>query len=180
MKITKYKLFWVWQHEQEEEWLNAMSAEGLQLSSVGFCRYTFEEGEAGAYQYRLELLESLPTAPQSKEYLRFMEDMGVEHVGSLFGWVYFRKKTSEGAFDLYSDTASRLKHFGRMRSLVLVGLLLNLFAGLLNLGISFHDGLEFNGRISLISFGVSALLFYAWVKLRQKIQAIKQERFISE
>lgn len=179
MKITKYRLFWVWEHEREEDWLNAMSQQGWQLSSVGFCRYTFEEGEAGAYQYHLELLEGLPTAPQSKAYLGFMEDMGVEHVGSLFGWVYFRKKASESDFHLYSDTASPLKHFGRMYHLVLVALGINLFAGLLNLA-AYLRGSTFNGKMSLLSFVVSAQLLYAWGKLGQKVKALKRDHLLNE
>lgn len=180
MKTTKYKLFWVWEHEREEEWLNAMSAQGLLLSSVGFWRYTFEEGEPQQYQYRLELLESLPSAPKSREYIGFMEDMGVEYVGSMLGWVYFRKKTSEGAFDLYSAASSKIKHFARMSSLVLLALMINIFAAVLNLGTYISIGSTLNGKMSILSSTLCALLLYAWAKLHQKIKALKLDHLINE
>ena len=56
MKKTIYQFFSVWDYDKEETWLNDMSAKGLLLHSVGFCKYTFEEGDPGKYIYRLELL----------------------------------------------------------------------------------------------------------------------------
>ena len=55
--IRKRKLFWVWQWQKEENWINAMAAKGLLLTEVGFCRYEFEEGEPGAYQYCMQMLK---------------------------------------------------------------------------------------------------------------------------
>lgn len=34
--IRKRKLFWVWQWQKEENWINAMAAKGLLLTEVGF------------------------------------------------------------------------------------------------------------------------------------------------
>ena len=48
---------WVWQWQKEENWINAMAAKGLLLTEVGFCRYEFEEGEPGAYQYCMQMLK---------------------------------------------------------------------------------------------------------------------------
>ena len=47
MKKTVHKLFWAWEFDREEKWLNDMSAKGLQLTDVGFCRYVFETGTPG-------------------------------------------------------------------------------------------------------------------------------------
>lgn len=49
-----------------------------------------------------------------QEYLRFMEDAGIEQVASLGRWVYFRKQTDGGAFELFSDIDSRIKHLWRI------------------------------------------------------------------
>lgn len=58
MKRTIYKLFWAWNFEKEEEWINKMSAEGWQLDSVQVFRYVFTKGDPDEYVYRLELLEN--------------------------------------------------------------------------------------------------------------------------
>ncbi|MEG1434816.1 MAG: DUF2812 domain-containing protein [Gordonibacter sp.] len=49
-----------------------------------------------------------------QEYLRFMEDAGIEQVASLGRWIYFRKRTDGGAFELFSDIDSRIKHLWRI------------------------------------------------------------------
>ena len=36
MKITRYKLFPVWQSEKEEQWLNRMAQQGYALTGIGF------------------------------------------------------------------------------------------------------------------------------------------------
>ena len=99
--ITKW--FWVWQYEDEEKWLNEMAAGGWVLESVGFCRYTFVRCEPGSYTVRTEM------RPYDEQYVRFMEETGAEYVGRMMMWIYFRKKTEDGVFDLYSDIDSMLK-----------------------------------------------------------------------
>lgn len=126
---TVRKLFWAWDFDREEDWLNDMAAQGWGLVSVGFCRYTFEPCHPGEYGYRLDLLEDRPDGPQSQEYLNFLAETGVDCVGHWFRWVYLRKRTDEGPFQLFSDTASRIRHLRRILALVLPILVLNLIAG---------------------------------------------------
>lgn len=119
MRRTIHKVFFAWSYEEEEKWLNKMSAAGLQLVDVGFCRYVFEEGVRGEYIYRLEMLEDLPSHPRSVAYINFLEETGAQHIGTLLRWVYFRKKATDGPFDLYSDLGSRIKHYRRILVLLL-------------------------------------------------------------
>lgn len=114
MKHTVYKIFTIGAYEKEEKWLNEMAAKGMILTDVGFCRYVFEEGTPGEYTYRLELLNHLPSHIESVSYLKFLEDTGVEHVGSYLRWVYLRKKVQDGTFELYSDVDSKIKHYKRI------------------------------------------------------------------
>lgn len=116
MKKKILKIFWAWDFMKEEEWLNKMSAKGLHLVAVNLFQYIFEEGPAGEYSYRLELLEDLPSTPQGQEYIRFMEETGAEQVASYFRWVYFRKKGGE--FEIFSDIDSKIKHLNRILSLI--------------------------------------------------------------
>ena len=114
MRRTIIKVFLLWDFDKEERWLNEMAARGLALVSVGYCNYTFEQGDPGAYTVRLELLDNLPTNPQSEQYIRFIEGSGAEYIGSLFRWVYFRRKRSLGEFDLYTDYDCRIRHLNRV------------------------------------------------------------------
>ena len=139
---TVRKLFWAWDFDREEDWLNDMAAQGWGLVDVGFCRYTFEACRPGEYGYRLELLENSLKDPKSQEYLDFLAEAGVDRVGHLFRWVYLRKRTDEGPFELFSDTASRIRHLRRILALVLPILALNLLAG--------FNGLEEAGFVNLL------------------------------
>jgi hypothetical protein len=51
---TINKVFFVWDFEKEERWLNEMAMNGWALCYVGLCRYTFEKCEPGEYTIRLD------------------------------------------------------------------------------------------------------------------------------
>lgn len=53
-KKTVFKLFFVWDFEKEERWLNEMAQEGWVLDNTGFSFYTFVRCEPGEYIIRLE------------------------------------------------------------------------------------------------------------------------------
>lgn len=53
--INKNRLFWPWQDEKEEAWLEEMSREGWHLQAVKLlCTYTFVMDEPAPYVYRLD------------------------------------------------------------------------------------------------------------------------------
>jgi hypothetical protein len=110
-KIIK-KAFW--DFEKEEKWLNEMAVKGLAMTDYSWCRYVFNSSEPGEYIYRIELLKEPVTHPESEKYINFMEDTGAEFVGSYMKWVYFRKKASEGEFEIYSDTDSKIAHYKKI------------------------------------------------------------------
>lgn len=176
MKKTIVKLYWAWQFDKEEKWLNECSAKGLHLCDVGVFRYTFEEGTPGAYSHKLELLENWPTHPESVAYIRFLEDTGVEMVGSILRWVYFRKKTVDGPFDLFSDLDSRIKHLNRIIFLFLPIMFLEFSAGLSNL--LMHN--SSNRFIGVLALSVGCLLAYGSYVIHKKKQKLKKERMIYE
>ena len=169
MRKTVRKWFWVWDFDKEEQWLNEMAAKGLALIGTGFCRYDFEDCTPGEYQVRLELLENHLNHAESQKYIQFIESTGAEQVGNYFRWVYFRKKTADGAFDLYSDLESRIKHLKRIIALILPISLANLCIGLGN-----------SWSVSLINLALGILgCFGAW-KLTQKRKRLEAEAQIFE
>ena len=109
-KVIK-KVFMAWEYEKEEKWLNEMAAKGLALVDYSIFRYSFEPCEPGEYTFKIQLLEHNPNHPESEQYIRFMEETGAEQVASYLNWVYFRKKTAEGPFEIFSDIESKLKHY---------------------------------------------------------------------
>lgn len=165
-KIVR-KFFWVWEFEKEEQWLNAMAQSGWVLSKVGFCAYHFVPCQPGEYTVRMEMHQP------DDAYLQFMEDTGAQYVGRIFQWVYFRKKTDLGGFDLFSDLDSRLAHLKRIGNcLGLLGLA-NLVIGLAN---TFGAGHRF-GWVSLLC---ATLLMYALGRIHGKIEVLSRERLLQE
>lgn len=129
---TVYRIYWVWQFEEEEQWLNQMAAEGWVLEQASIGRYRFARCQPGEYILRLEILNKWPGSAESMDYIRFIESTGAEYIGSLKRWVYFRKKAEEGEFALFSDLSSRVRHIDRV--LTLLGLLMLVLAlNLLNM-----------------------------------------------
>lgn len=100
-----------WSFENEEKWLNDMAAQGLALTSYSWCRYEFEDSDKETYTYHIELLDHSAKHPISKKYIAFLEETSIEHVSTYMRWVYLRKKTSDGPFNLYSDIDSKIASY---------------------------------------------------------------------
>jgi hypothetical protein len=173
MRFTKYKVFFAWDFEKEEKWLNEMSAKGMQLVSAGIFKYVFEEGNPGEYIYRIELLDQLPTHPESMTYIRFMEDTGAEHITSIVRWVYFRKKTDRQAFDLFSDIDSRINHLKKVIWLLGSVIPLEIMAISLNMP-GVIDG--YSSSIIIICWlsALLALCYMVFINLCLKLKGLKK------
>lgn len=180
MKKTHYKLFWLWDFEKEEKWLNGMAAKGWHLCNVGFCRYVFEEGAPNAYTYRLELLDNAPGHSESARYIRFVEDTGAEYVGALFRWVYFRKKAGEGGFDLFSDLESRIRHLNRILPLAAVFFCLNLFNGFGQLSSWAAERDSASLIIGLSCTAIGLLIGYGCFRLWREKRRLQREQILHE
>ncbi len=113
-KKVEYRVFTIAQYLEEEQWLNDMAAQGWLLTGVFVFRYEFTQGQPGEYAYRLQMLERSPAHPESQRYLGFLQEMGVEYVGRCLNWVYLRRRTADGPFELFSDVASRIRHLRRI------------------------------------------------------------------
>lgn len=173
MRKSIHKLFFIWDFDKEEQWLNEMAAHGLCLVGVGFCKYEFEDCLPGEYRICLQLLEKTPCNPESQKYLEFMEQTGAEHVGSFTRWVYFRKRAAEGSFELFSDNASRIKYLSSILSFIALIVGLNLWIGLQNVLLAIFLKSAFNcfGIVNLvIGIGGSWGIWKLWKK-RKRIKS---------
>lgn len=165
-QITMHKWFWVWDMEKEERWLNEMAWSGWALCDIGYCRYTFEKCEPGEYTIRFEMHND------DSSYLAFMEETGAEYIGRMMKWIYFRRKTELGAFDLFSDSESRVAHLNRIGTMLLA-------FGILNLGIGIMN--SFNGaRLGWVNLLCATLLMYALGRIHGKKEAIQKDRLLQE
>lgn len=164
---TVKKWFWVWEFEKEELWLNTMAQSGWVLDGVEFCKYHFVSCEPGEYTVRLEM------HAQDDDYINFMQETGAEYVGRMVQWIYFRKKTVDGAFDLFSDLDSRISHLDRIGKMLLALGGANLAIGLAN---------TFNPVISLgwINLLCATLLMYCLGRIHGKKEALEQKRLLQE
>ena len=162
-KVTKW--YWVWDYEKEELWLNTMAQEGWALQRVGFATYYFEKTEPGEYIVRLECRK------KDEGYVSFVTDMGAEYIGRIAMWVYFRRKSELGEFELNGDLDSRIDQLTKIgRMLLLVG------AGNLLIGLS---NLRYNG-IGVINLLCAGFLAYAYGRIQGKKDELQRERQLHE
>jgi len=172
-----------WNYEREETWLNEMAAQGKALTGYSWCRYVFEDAPKGEYIYRIELLDKHPRHPESKKYIRFVEETGAECVTTYMRWVYFRKRAADGPFDLYTDIGSRIKHYKRVSTLWHTFAAIELGTAGLNLALFAVDRTAMTRTnmilgCVLLSFGMLFLLIGA--PIRQKLRRLKREKMLRE
>lgn len=163
---TVWKWFWVWEFEKEERWLNEQAFSGWVLDGVSFCQFRFIACDPGEYAVRLEM-----RGPDS-DYVSFMEETGAEYVGRMLKWIYFRKKVENGAFDLFSDIDSRIRHLERIARLLFIVGMLNLCTGFVNSW--------YGSPVGWINLLVCAVLMYGLGRIHEKIGALERERLLRE
>jgi hypothetical protein len=181
-----------WNYEKEENWINEMSTKGLALTDYSWCRYVFEETSNGEYTYRIELLENWPTHPESLQYIKFLEENGVECVATYMRWIYLRKKSNEGEFDIYSDIESKIKHYKKISAFWITFIWLEFLAGFMNIFIGIfnysmngntvsHNMSYVNVVLGSIVFGLGIIMFKKLHSpIRKKIKELEQEKDIRE
>lgn len=174
MRQTIHKIFLVWDFDKEEKWLNEMAAKGLSLVSVGFCKFEFEDSMPGEYKVCLQLLDKMPRHPESQKYIEFIEATGAEHIGNFTRWAYFRKKATEGDFELFSDNDSRLKYLSSVISFVSLITVGNWIAGINNVFIatSFPSPINYVGILNLL---IGLIGTWGVIRLIRKRKKMKQD-----
>ena len=183
MKTVIRKAYW--NYEKEEKWLNEMSANGLALTDYSWCRYVFADCRPGEYIYRIDLLKNAPAHPESRKYLSFMEENHIEHVASYMRWVYFRKKASDGAFDIYSDIDSKISHYQRVFLLWMCAAFAELAIGVSNLSLgviynisSLDSLLHVNLILGAVVTALGLLFLTLGLSVRKKIKTLMSEKRI--
>ena len=183
MKHIIRKVFFIWEYEKEEKWLNEMAAKGLHLTDAGLFRYVFEDGTPGAYQYRLEMLPQNPDHPESRKYIEFMEESGAEHIATMKHWVYFRRAVTDTPFEIYSDLDNKIKHMQNVYRLAGILSGICVAAGVVNLSIglnttSVYPSLNLGIAIPCLIFGL--FIAFGAGKMALPLKKLKAERKLRE
>lgn len=163
---TIYKWIWAWDFEKEEQWLNEMAKSGWALCAVGFCRYTFEKCEPGEYIIRMEM-HGVDDA-----YIDFMSETGALYIGRISQWIYFRKNTDNGLFDIFSDIDSRINHLDRIGKLLEILGFGNIIVGFAN---------SYNAtNMGVVSLLMATLVMYGLGRIHGKKEALEKEQQLYE
>lgn len=185
MKHVVWKAYW--DFEKEEKWLNEMSSKGMALTDYTWCRYVFAETPNNEYIYRLELLEHAPTHAESRAYIRFLEESGIECVATYQRWIFLRKKSSEGPFDIYSDIESKINHYRRVSTFLGTLGLLNLFLFLVNVVnmivsiFKYKSGhLDYMSPVVCLNGILGVCITWVVIGYLRKIGRLKKEKLLHE
>lgn len=114
-RMTSYKVYGVWEYEQEITDLNNRSAMGWQLEKGGCFHSKFIRNEKVRYLYQLDYA---PKLENKERYLSFFREQGWEYINSTYnGWHYFRREYQENMpyeeAEIYTDQESLLEMQGR-------------------------------------------------------------------
>jgi hypothetical protein len=111
--VKKWKWFWPWQDNKEEQWLTVLANQGLHLKKVSYAGiYTFEQGPSQRKIYRLDFIFSSKKDPG---YYQLYQDAGWEFVGDMGGWQYFRIDAPEGEEpQIFTDNESKIQKYQRL------------------------------------------------------------------
>ncbi len=119
--VRRFRWFWVWQDEAEEQWLSRMALEeGLHLVSVRFPGlYTFVRGPRRRDVYRLDYRSV--SSKEWGDYVRDLQDEGWEYLGQMNGWQYYRQENVPGEPpELYADPKAKAEKYRRIMVLYVV------------------------------------------------------------
>jgi len=172
--VTKFKWFWAWQDEAEEQWLEKMSQQGYHLSSVslpGF--YTFLVAEPMNYVYRLDYQTF--RKKDKREYLQLFKDAGWENVGEMSAWLYFRKEAKVGEVnEIFTDVQSKIAKYKRV--LALVGFSCLMLILILSSYVFRPYTYPWWGNVQVIVLAVLLLLIFAMIKVALRIRQLKNSK----
>ena len=111
--MIKFKLYF--DKDKETQWLNEMSQKGWAMTGFFAGFYRFEPCEKGKYTYQIDFGNEFLSV--SDDYREFMSDSDIEIIQSWGFWVFLRKLSSEGGFQLYTDVDSQIEHYKKIRNM---------------------------------------------------------------
>ena len=99
--------------ERIERKANEMAKEGWLLEKFGSLFSTYRRGAPNEYVYRVQVKEA---GIDRLTYIAELTEFDIEEVGGVGDLLVLRKKTVDGAFELYSDLDSKIAALEKRRS----------------------------------------------------------------
>lgn len=168
--MQKFKWFWAWQDEAEEDWLREMSNQGWHLKRIGFPTiYTLESGEPVDYVCRLDYRSYWKM--EKEDYLQLFRDSGWEYVEEMAGWHYFRQAARMGEdLQIYTDAESKIGKYQRLLAFLGI-LMLPLIFALINLNRAPYNWVEVIQVFNAVLF---VLYVYAIIRILLRIRELRR------
>jgi len=178
--VKKYVFRLFLDFEKEEAWYNEMARSGWMLDGYFLIFYRFTKGEPEEYIYREELLPDLAGGPKSQAYLDFLKSADVEVVATWGKWIIYRRKASDGAFEVYTDTDSRIAHYHRVSRLFLLCFAVELMVFFLVILFLFIDPSWLLLVPFLATFLIGLALFLIGWRFRKKHRQLVKDQQLLE
>jgi hypothetical protein len=192
MRRVIHKVFWIWQLEKEQAWINEMASHGYSLEHAGRLTFEFEETEPDKYIYKEIFLKGWGESAENVKYFKFLEEMGIKVVCYInypgTCWVYIRalKEEYPNGIELYSDIDSKINYQKVMAGYLIFVIVFTLFASLLNLSVVVSS-LVRHGMFMMLNAAATGICsalciaaVIAMVKAFVNIGKLKKERKIHE
>jgi hypothetical protein len=112
---TVFRVYFAWQDEEEERWLEKMARDGWHLKG-GRIFYRFAAGPPKKVRYRLDFRRSGTT---NADYVQLFRDAGWEHVSAFGHWHCFRTE-DQGAPEVFTDPESLIARHRRVIRLLVM------------------------------------------------------------
>ena len=192
MRRVIHKIFWIWQLEKEQAWINEMASHGYSLEHAGRLTFEFEETEPNKYIYKELFLKGWGESAENIKYFKFLEEMGIKVVCYInypgTCWVYVRalKEEYPGGIELYSDIDSKIQYQKTMAFYMIFVSVITFLAASLNLSVVI-SALAAEGRFMWLNslcagfvYGLFVASVIATVKAFVNMSKLKKERKIHE
>jgi len=169
--MLKFKLFY--DKDAEEDWLRKMSINGWAFKKFFLGIYTFEPSEPGEYTYQIDILDNWNG--DKADYEDFMKDAGIEVISQWWRWVYLRKKTEDGPFEMYTDPQSKIAHYTKIMRFFQIFLGIEIVCFVMEFMAAIKSNSMAIGILAgVIGVIVLALLKVVW-KCKWKIEQLQKE-----
>ena len=192
MRRVIHKIFWIWQLEKEQAWVNEMASHGYSLEHAGRFTFEFDETEPDKYIYKEIFLKGWGESAENVKYFKFLEEMGIKVVCYInypgTCWVYIRalKEEYPNGIELYSDIDSKINYNKVMAGYLIFVIVATLLSALLNISVVVNSW-TMHGMLMVLNLICSVFLtalciasVIATVKAFVKIANLKKERKIHE
>ena len=163
--------------DEEQDWLNDYAQRGWAMVSYCVGMVTFVPCQPGEFIYQIDLLQGRGLmADNYEDYVVFMNEMGVEILQRWGRWVYLRKRAEDGPFEVYTDAASKIELYHRIRkmfiwALVVVGLC---SGSAWNLLLRFPEDISSRGLAGLYIVMITVMLRAVW-RCSWKIKELERQ-----